>query len=61
MPTYSAVSKEIIESIKQYIMRGEVVKISDPLEYNNILYREIIFFKKLFKNITKRIFRISLY
>ncbi|MBU3112390.1 hypothetical protein [Clostridium lacusfryxellense] len=53
MPTYSVVSKEIRECIKQYIKSGEAVEISDSLEYNNILYREIIFFKKWTKNNSK--------
>ena len=42
MPIYTLASKEILEHIKQYTKRGEVVKISDALEYNNILYREIL-------------------
>lgn len=53
MPIYSLPSKEILEHIKQYTKRGEVVKISDTLEYNNILYREIIFSKKLLKYLRK--------
>lgn len=53
MPIYSLASKEILEHIKQYTKKGEVVKIFDPLEYNNILYREITFSKKLFKNFRK--------
>ena len=53
MPTYSTVSKEIVESIKQYMKSGEAVEISDSLEYNNVLYREIIFFKKWSKNNSK--------
>lgn len=50
MPTYSPVSKEVLECIKQYIKSGEAVEISDLLENNNMLYREIIFFKKWSKN-----------
>jgi hypothetical protein len=53
MPIYTLASKEILEHIKQYKKRGEVVKISDQLEYNNILYREIIFSKELFKHFRK--------
>ncbi|MCB2299674.1 hypothetical protein [Clostridium tagluense] len=53
MPIYSPASKEILEIIKQYTKKGEVVKIFDPLEYNNILYREITFSKKLFRNFRK--------
>ncbi|MGV8983752.1 hypothetical protein [Clostridium sp.] len=53
MPLYSLASKEILGCIKEYIKRGEVVRISDTLEYNNILYREITFSKKLFKNLRK--------
>lgn len=44
MPTYSIVPKEVLECIKQYIKSGEAVEISDLLENNNMLYREIIFF-----------------
>ncbi|MGH4125366.1 MAG: hypothetical protein ACREV6_20815 [Clostridium sp.] len=53
MPIYSLASKEILEHIKQYRKKGEVVKIFDALEYNNILYREITFSKKLFKSFRK--------
>ena len=53
MTMYSPASKEILEIAKKYIKRGEVVKISDALEYNNILYREIVFSKKMFKKILK--------
>lgn len=50
MSTYSLVPKEVLEYIKQYIKSGEVTEISDLLENNNMLYREIIFFKKWSKN-----------
>ena len=53
MSTYSLVPKEILECIKTYIKSGEAVEISDLLENDNILYREIIFFKKWSKNNTK--------
>ena len=53
MSIYSLTSKEILEHIKQYTKKGELAKISDPLEYNNILYREITFSKKLFNNFRK--------
>ncbi|MBW9146110.1 hypothetical protein K2F40_04480 [Clostridium sp. CM028] len=53
MPIYILASKEILEHIKQYTKKGEVVRISTPLEYNNILYREIVFSKKLFGNFRK--------
>ena len=53
MPIYSLASKEILEHIKQYTKRGEVVKIFDALEYNNILYREVTFSKKMFNNFRK--------
>jgi hypothetical protein len=53
MSIYTLASKETLEHIKQYTKRGEVVKISDTLEYNNILYREIIFSKELFKHFRK--------
>lgn len=53
MLLYSLISKEILEHIKEYTKKGEIVKISDALEYNNILYREIMFSKKLFKNLRK--------
>ncbi len=53
MSIYSLASKEILEHIKQYTRKGELAKISDPLEYNNILYREITFSKKLFNNFRK--------
>ncbi len=53
MSIYSLAPKEILEHIKQYIKRGEVANISDALEYNNILYREITFSKKLFNNFRK--------
>ncbi|MBU3144960.1 hypothetical protein [Clostridium sp. CF012] len=53
MPIYSLASKKILEHIKQYTKRGEVVKIFDALEYNNILYREITFSKKMFNNFRK--------
>jgi hypothetical protein len=53
MSIYSLASKEILGLIKVYIQRGEAVRISDTLEYNNILYREITFSKKLFKNLRK--------
>jgi hypothetical protein len=53
MTMYSPASKEILEIAKEYIKRGEVVKISDALEYNNILYREIVFSKKMFKKVLK--------
>ncbi|MGH4140136.1 hypothetical protein [Clostridium sp.] len=53
MPLYSLASKEILGCIKEYIKRGEVVRISDALEYNNILYREITFSKKMFENLRK--------
>lgn len=46
MPVYQLASKEILENIKQYTKSGELVKVSDALEYNNILYREITFSKK---------------
>lgn len=50
MASYSLVSKEVLDNIKQYMKSGEEVKTSDFLEYNNILYREIIFLKKWSKN-----------
>lgn len=50
---YSPASSEILKIAKDYIKRGEVVKISDALEYNNILYREIVFSKKIFKKLLK--------
>jgi NCAIR mutase (PurE)-related protein len=50
MASYSLASKEVLDSIKQYTKSGEEVKTSDFLEYNNILYREIIFSKKWSKN-----------
>ncbi len=53
MPIYSLPSKEILENIKQYTRKGEVAKIFDALEYNNILYREITFSKKMFKSFRK--------
>lgn len=53
MPIYTLASKEILEHIKQYTKKREVVRISNPLEYNNILYREIVFSKKLFGNFRK--------
>lgn len=53
MSTYSLVSKEVLECIKQYIKSGEAVEISDLLENNNMLYREIVFFKKWSKNNSK--------
>jgi len=53
MSIYSIASEEILGHIKQYTKRGEVVKISDALEYNNILYREIVFSKELFKHFRK--------
>jgi len=53
MPAYSIAPKEVLGCIKQYIKSGEEVKISDSLEYNNILYREIIFLKKWSKNNSK--------
>ena len=53
MQIYSLASKEILEHIKKYTKRGEVVKISDALEYNNVLYREIVFTKELFKHFRK--------
>lgn len=53
MPIYSLASKEILEHIKQYTKKGEVVKIFNALEYNNILYREITFSKKMFSSFRK--------
>ncbi|MCB2289065.1 hypothetical protein LGK97_04695 [Clostridium sp. CS001] len=53
MTMYSPASKEILELTKGYIQKGEVVKVSHALEYNNILYREIVFFKKRFKVLRK--------
>lgn len=53
MTMYSPASKEILEITKEYIQRGEVVKISDALEYNNVLYREIVFSRKMFKKLRK--------
>ncbi|MBZ9687646.1 hypothetical protein G9F72_015040 [Clostridium estertheticum] len=53
MPIYSLPSKEILEHIKQYTRKGEVAKIFTALEYNNILYKEITFSKKLFKSFRK--------
>ena len=53
MASYSLASKEVLENIKQYTHSGEEVKTSDFLEYNNILYREIIFSKKWSKNEAK--------
>jgi hypothetical protein len=50
---YSPASKEILELTKKYIQKGEVVKVSHALEYNNILYREIVFSKKMFKVLRK--------
>ena len=46
MAIYQLASKEILENIKQYTKSGELVKVSEALEYNNILYREITFSKK---------------
>jgi len=56
MPVYQLASKEILESIKQYTKSGELVKISDALEYNNILYREITFSKKFLNAFRKESF-----
>lgn len=53
MSIYTLASKEILDIIKQYTKRGEIVKVSEPLEYNNILYREIMFSKKLFNKFRK--------
>jgi hypothetical protein len=53
MTMYSPASKEILELTKKYIQKGEVVKVSHALEYNNILYREIVFSKKMFKVLRK--------
>jgi hypothetical protein len=53
MTMYSPASKEILELIKKYMQKGEVVKVSHALEYNNILYREIVFSKKMFKVLRK--------
>jgi len=53
MPLYSLASKELLDSIKEYIQKGEVVKVSEILEYNDVLYREIIFSKRVFKNLGK--------
>ena len=53
MSTYSLVSKEILDHIKQYTKKGEIAKISDAFGYNNILYREIKFSNKMFKNFRK--------
>ena len=53
MPIYTLASKEILEHIKKYTKKSEVVRVSTPLEYNNILYREIVFSKKLFGNFRK--------
>jgi hypothetical protein len=50
---YSPASKEILGLINEYIHKGEVVKISHALEYNNILYREVAFSKKMFKVLRK--------
>ena len=56
MTMYSPASKEVLELIKEYKKKGEVVKISDALEYNNILYKEIVFSSKMFKNLRKEHF-----
>ncbi|MBU3217126.1 hypothetical protein LL033_20920 [Clostridium estertheticum] len=53
MSTYSLPTREVLECIKQYIKSGETVEISDLLENNSILYREVIFFKKWSKNNSK--------
>ncbi len=53
MTTYSLAPKETLEHLKQYTKKGEVVKISDALEYNNTVYKEITFSKKMFTNFRK--------
>jgi hypothetical protein len=53
IPMYTPATEEILELVKKYIMKREGVKISHPLEYNNKLYREIAFCKKLFNNLRK--------
>jgi hypothetical protein len=53
MSMYSIASEEILEHIKKYTRKGEIAKISDAFEYNNVLYREITFSRKLFKNFRK--------
>ena len=53
MPTYTIASKEILEHIKPYIKKGEIAKVFNALEYNNILYREITFNKKIFNKFRK--------
>jgi hypothetical protein len=54
MPMYSLAPKEILDSVKEYIKRGEIVNISFPIQYNNMFYREIMFSQKLFKNFRKQ-------
>jgi hypothetical protein len=53
MTMYSPASEEILEITKKYIKKGEVAKVSHDLEYNNVLYKEIVFTKKMFKNLRK--------
>jgi len=54
MPLYSLASKELLDSIKGYIQQGEVVNVSEILECNNVLYKEVLFTKKVFKNLNKQ-------
>ena len=53
MPTYTIASNEILQHIKPYIKKGEIAKVFNTLEYNNILYKEITFNKKFFNKFRK--------
>ena len=50
---YTPGTEEVLEIVKKYALKGEGIKISHALEYNNKLYREVVFSKKIFKNLRK--------
>lgn len=49
MPIYAAPSKELMIKLKPYKKSTEDIKVSKPAMLHDRLFREVVFFKKLFK------------